>query len=194
MFLYKHLRIENSKVVCVCQSKEECDKLWTFGWTATTVVDDQGNEQIDWMNHVLPLMKTVLFNKRIVLFPHQNEKGTYSAGRVVIDLVDKCLDIRIVNIPYGETLIDFARGSRSSAEAGSILEKLITKAIPITSTESWDVYDSIKTVRKAIDKCETLHGIRETLELIEEKFVSTQRTNQQIRLLQLEHGQKTFQS
>jgi len=172
--LYKpHLAIK-AAVLCICDDVVDCRKLESFGYTATTVLDESDGQPITWACHCTCDMIPNLHRKRIILFPHQDALGHVQEGYAVVRLVDHAQDLRIVQVPSGVTVAGFLRTITGAREAAHALHKLVEAATPLTSWEGYCVYVALRDIREAVKARRELGPMELSVKEMEAKFRLTQ--------------------
>ena len=170
--LYRVQDVLKSKVVTICETEQECDKLIKFGWTSTVLHCDEGpfaGRGLNFGRFMTDEIRNQLWNKRLVIFPHVHSYSEELAKMNVCALVSISLDIRIISIPAGTTVTEFLETCPSVSHASRALEKIVSSAVPFTSFEAFMVWENIRSIRKEILSCRDLWGAEKELDIFEAK-------------------------
>jgi hypothetical protein len=149
--LYNWAKIKGAKLVCICDSRVDADKLAKFGWAATVLLDDDHSESICWMFSTHDVVD-LLAGKRVVLLPHQDVEGTVRFHYALVRLVEVALDVRVVHMPVGLTVTGFLQSIRTATEASGALDKVIDQAMPITSYAAHLINEALHRCRHELSR------------------------------------------
>lgn len=151
--LYRSRDIAKSEVVCICSTVRECDKLWRFGYAATTLIDEHRQPPPNWFGYLVPDLFPVLRAARIIVFERNELLGFHIAQTIANRVIDMALDVRIVKVPTGfKDIVDYMLSIDTAKAGHAALKKLIDAAPPITSGEAFEVYHVLENLKRLIEE------------------------------------------
>jgi len=152
--LYNWKKVKDAAVIAICDSTEDADKLMKFGWASTVALDDEDSQPVSWglVDRSKINLADELRGRRILLFPHVTVDGQLSSSYAIVRLIERSIDIRVVRIPIGETVVGFLATIRTATEANRAIQKLIDHAISLTSWEAAEIDSSLRVIKSAIEK------------------------------------------